>query len=84
MNRLLRILQRLVFPTKLDTEISRVEAAMKRCDAEITEKTRIWSDNDWPCCPDCAFPELSLIAEKMVRQQKVLKALYAKRSKMPS
>lgn len=67
--------------TVLEIEIKRNERALARYEAKIEELTGYFWDNKMPCCPTCAFPELSTLGEKVERVEKQLKRLRRKQAR---
>ncbi len=57
-----------IWPTKLDIEIGRVQAALVRYNDRIEAMNREWARSGGICCPNCMFgDEYTNLADKIER-----------------
>lgn len=68
----------------LDVEIGRVERALLRLRRRHDGLVQTFYDEDMPCCPTCAFPELDDMGAKIERVEKQLTCLLKKRDRIVS
>lgn len=80
MARFIRRLLNAFFPAKTpqEVEIQRNERALLRYQVKRDALIQRFFDDDMPCCPTCAFPEIDDLGEKMDRVEKQLTALRKK------